>query len=257
MNARFRSRCLTAVALATACAWSPLPLRAEGTAAAAQPTFASSDEAVQALRSAAASPDRAAVAALFGPEYADMQTGDAAQDAADFKRFSRAVAEKLAPVKKSDDEIVLEIGANGWPFPIPLVKENDRWFFDTDAGKKEIVNRHVGKGELDAIGLCRAYAKGLVRRSRLVRSKPLHGYFFKTVDAAGGGSVLIAYPESWDRSGVLTFAVGSDGVVYRRDLGEKTGEIAAAMKRYDGGADWAVEKDSGTWIETPGAAKTQ
>jgi hypothetical protein len=60
-------------------------------------------------------------------------------------------------VKEGDDTITLEVGTNNWPYPIPLVQGNGQWHFDTAAGKEEIINRHIGKDELYAIGVCRTY----------------------------------------------------------------------------------------------------
>ena len=57
----------------------------------------------------------------------------------------------------SDSNLTLEIGADGWPFPIPLVKQGGQWFFDTAAGREEILNRRIGMDELGAIAVCRAY----------------------------------------------------------------------------------------------------
>src|SRR6202034_3261064 len=61
------------------------------------------------------------------------------------------------PIKDGEDKITLELGTNDWPMPIPLVKANGQWHFDTEAGKEEVINRHIGKDELHAIGVCHAY----------------------------------------------------------------------------------------------------
>jgi hypothetical protein len=67
------------------------------------------------------------------------------------------MAQGCNPVKEGEDKITLEVGTNNWPMPIPLVKADGQWHFDTAAGKEEIINRHIGKDELHAIGVCRAY----------------------------------------------------------------------------------------------------
>ena len=67
------------------------------------------------------------------------------------------MAQGCEPVKDGEDKITLEVGTNNWPMPIPLVKADGQWHFDTAAGKEEIINRHIGKDELHAIGVCRAY----------------------------------------------------------------------------------------------------
>ena len=79
------------------------------------------------------------------------------QDANNAQKFAAAMAQGCNPVKEGDDKITLEIGTNNWPMPIPLVKADGQWHFDTAAGKEEIINRHIGKDELHAIGVCRAY----------------------------------------------------------------------------------------------------
>ena len=193
--------------------------------------------------------------------------------------------------------------------PIPLVRADGKWHFDTAAGKEEIINRHIGKDELHAIGVCRAYVKaqkqyagmdpdvhyaqkfkssagkkdGLYwqaseNESTKVHSAPwwrklmprdyvkhqmdriphpFHGYFFRILtrqgkDAPGGkmnymshgnltkGFALVAYPEHWDQSGIMTFIVNQDGKIYQRNLDEKTSRIAASMKEYNPDSDWEL-----------------
>ena len=67
------------------------------------------------------------------------------------------MAQGYTLVKAGDDTITVEVGTDAWPMPIPLVKANGQWYFNTAAGKEEIINRHIGKDELHAIGVCRAY----------------------------------------------------------------------------------------------------
>jgi hypothetical protein len=129
------------------------PLRAGGE----QHNFATPDEAVSALVTAAKAGDRAAVDAIFGPDVKDLLSGDTRQDAIEFAGFSKSVREFSHLVKQSDDRYVLDIGAQNWPMPIPLVRKDGRWFFDTLAGKDEIVSRRIGEDEIIAIGVCRTY----------------------------------------------------------------------------------------------------
>jgi hypothetical protein len=119
--------------------------------------FASPQEAVQALTAATQSKDKAAVREIFGPSIDQMLTGDVSQDSRNFESFAQAVLRHCAPVAEGQQKVVLEIGQNNWPFPIPLVQQSGKWFFDTDAGTEEIICRHIGRDELHAIGLCRAY----------------------------------------------------------------------------------------------------
>jgi hypothetical protein len=122
-----------------------------------QRLFASPDEAVKALQAATEAKDKAALNEIFGPEVKELLTGDTTQDANNAKKFAAVIAQGYTLVKEGDDKITVEAGPNNWPMPIPLVKENGQWRFNTAAGKEEIVNRHIGKDELHAIGICRAY----------------------------------------------------------------------------------------------------
>jgi hypothetical protein len=216
-----------------------------------QETFASVDEAVKALRAVVATGDTRKVAALFGPQYSALLSGDVARDAAQLKGFYRSLSRKLELSPLGSGKLVLDVGKRGWPFPIPLAEKGGRWFFDTAAGLREVADRRIGKDELDAIALCRAYAKGLVTPSDIL-GRPRRGYRFKIVAGPGGvkssGAVLIAYPEQWGRSGIMTFAVGRDGVVYKKSFREKTPQAVAAMRRFNPAKTWAIERDPGTII---------
>ena len=200
--------------------------------------------------------------------------------------------------------------------PIPLVKADGQWHFDTAAGKEEIINRHIGKDELHAIGVCRAYvaaqrqyasanpdAGGGAKYAQKFKSTPgkkdglywpaaenepaspfgplvaeahaegygknqgtgphpFHGYYFRILTRQGkaapggkmnylshgnltGGFALVAYPEHWDQSGIMTFIVNQDGKVFQRNLGEKTSRIAGAMKEYNPDSEWTLVPDQG------------
>jgi hypothetical protein len=282
----------------------------------AERLFASPEEAVKALQTATEATDQAALQEIFGPEYQELQTGDKVQDANNARRFAAEMAQSCNQVKEGDDKITLEVGTNDWPMPIPLVKADGQWYFDTAAGKDEIINRHIGKDELCAIGVCRAYviaqrqyfsanpnaqpkaayalkfksspgkkdglywpaagnetaspfgplvaeahAEGY-RLHKGVGKHPFHGYYFRILtrqgEAASGGTLdyirdgnltggfaLVAYPEQWDQSGIMTFIINEDGKVYQQNLGEKTSKIATAMKAYNPDSDWTLVPDEG------------
>ncbi len=123
----------------------------------AQQVFASPEEAVKALQTAAEAKDKAALQKVFGPEFKELLTGDKVQDENNAQKFADALAANTKLVNEGEDKVTLEIGTNSWPMPIPLVKTEGQWHFDTAAGKEEIINRHIGKDELHAIGVCRAY----------------------------------------------------------------------------------------------------
>jgi len=303
-----------------ACAWGLMPANLHATAPKTgntEQTFSSPDEAIAALKSAVAANDRATLVRLFGPEFHELQTGDAVQDANNTKRFAAQIAQSCNQVKDGDDKITLEVGPNDWPMPIPLVKADGQWHFDTAAGKEEIINRHVGKDELHAIGVCRAYvdaqrkyaeanpgssagtayarhlkstsgkkdglywpaadnepaspfgplvaqaqAEGYVVHARGTGPHPFHGYYFRILTAQGpeapGGKIdylsggiltrgfaLVAYPEKWGQSGIMTFIVNQDGKVYQRNFGEKTSELAGALKAYNPDSEWTLVQDEG------------
>jgi hypothetical protein len=119
--------------------------------------FNTVDDAVKALTHAAQNKDTNAIHAIFGPEGDKLISPDVVQAAAEFGVFVDRVTEKVQVAPISDSQATLQLGADGWPFPIPLVKRNDRWFFDTRAGAEEILNRRVGQNELQTIDVCIAY----------------------------------------------------------------------------------------------------
>ncbi len=135
-------------------AWS-MPLLA----AAPQQLFSSPEDALKGLVEAVKAKDKAALDQIFGPSAKDLRSSDDVQAAAEFEAFARHVAEKTSLVKESDSKVIIHIGNENWPFPIPLVKKNDKWLFDTEAGKEEVLNRRIGEDELTAILVCRTYVK--------------------------------------------------------------------------------------------------
>jgi hypothetical protein len=301
-----------------ACAWGILPASLQAEPKEAQQSFASPDAAISALQTAVATDNRRALAQLFGPEFRELLTGDAVQDANNTKRFAAKMEQGCQVVKEGDDKITLEVGSDNWPMPIPLVKTEDgQWHFDTAAGKEEILNRHVGKDELHAIGVCRAYvtaqrqyastnpnayaettyarhlkstpgkkdglywprtengstspfgslvaeaqAEGYVVHAKGTGPHPFHGYYFRILtrqgEAAPGGKLnyvsqgnltrgfaLVAYPEHWDQSGIMTFIVNQDGKVYQRNFGEDTSQLAGTLKEYNPDSNWTLVQDEG------------
>jgi hypothetical protein len=206
--------------------------------------------------------------------------------------------------------VTLVIGNHDWPFPIPIVRKGETWVFDTMAGKEEMLNRRIGRNELNTIQTCQAYVDsqreyalkdrdgdGLLEYAQKFRSTagkkdglywqamegeeqsplgefaaravkegytskkpgdnpvPYHGYFYKILKAQGknapggaydyvvkgsmiGGFALVAYPAEYGNSGVMTFIVNHDGVVYEKDLGKDTAKIASTMTKYDPEKTW-------------------
>jgi hypothetical protein len=122
-------------------------------------TFVTPEEAVAALVAAASAQDSNAFRVIFGPVGVEIQNPDRVQAASELSTFNAAVNQQQRLVHESDAKCVLEIGDNSWPFPVPIVKRNGQWFFDTEAGKDEILNRHVGKNELATLQSVRAYVE--------------------------------------------------------------------------------------------------
>jgi Protein of unknown function (DUF2950) len=128
-------------------------------AAASQKLFPSPEDALKGLVEAVKAKDKAALDQIFGPFAKDLRSNDEVQAATEFEEFTKHIAEKTSLVKESDSKVIIYIGNENWPFPIPLVKMNDQWLFDTVAGKEEILNRRVGEDELTAILVCHTYVR--------------------------------------------------------------------------------------------------
>jgi hypothetical protein len=296
-----------------------LKIHAAGTSDASsnpQLRFNSPNDAMTALKSAAEAGDRATIDKIFGPDVKDFFTGDVVQDNANFKGFSEAMSAGCTAEPQGNDQVILDIGTNNWPFPIPLVKQSDgQWLFDTAAGRDEIIDRHIGRDELNAIGFCRAYvtaqneyfskprddsgvqkyalkfksspgekdglywkslagsspfnavvteahAEGYGNHPAGTGPHPFHGYLFRILTAQGRsapggrmdyltdgnlthGFALVAYPDKWGKSGVMTFIVNQDGKVYQRNLGEKTVSIASTVTEYNPDRHWTLVDDEG------------
>jgi len=122
-------------------------------------TFATPEAAVTALAAAANAQDTIALHDLFGPAAADLANPDRVQAANELAAFAAAFNQTNRIVHESDSNCVLQVGETFWPFPIPVVQQNGRWFFDTAAGKDEILNRRVGEDELATLEVVRAYVE--------------------------------------------------------------------------------------------------
>jgi hypothetical protein len=299
---------LSTVALAAVVIILAVPLHSYG-AQVKQKTFASAEEAVKALIDAAKAGNQEELMAIFGPAAKDvLSSGDAVEDKAVRERFLKAYEAKNALVQDGDARAVLQIGPHDWPFPIPIVKKNQQWSFDTKKGKEELNNRRIGRNELSTIQTCLAYVDAqreyaakdrdtdglfeyaqkfvstpgtkdglyweakpgeeespfgdlFARATREGYKKtdnkptPYHGYFFKILKAQGknapggaydyvvkgrmiGGFGMVAYPANYGVSGVMTFVVNHDGIVYEKNLGKDTAKIAQAMKLFNPDKTW-------------------
>ena len=127
--------------------------------AADEERFSSPQAAVEALKAAVEANDPNAMHAIFGPAAHSLVSADFVEAVQERELFVSRLKEKVNLVSESDSKVVLQLGADGWPFPIPLVKQDGQWRFDTEGGKEEILNRRIGANELGAIQVCHAYVQ--------------------------------------------------------------------------------------------------
>ena len=277
-----------------------------------QKVFVTAEEASNALVMAIQNNDEKATLDLLGADAKQIvSSGDETEDARTRADFVQAYREMHRLVNEPDGTTTLYIGAKNWPTPIPLVHKGGSWYFDTDAGKQEILYRRVGRNELSTIRVCQElvaaekdyrrtqpeeYAEKITSdagqrnglywpraggprspigprvASAAAEQSPFRGYYFHILTqqgkhAPGGaksyiangkmteGFAFVAYPAEYRSSGVMTFIVGSDGVVYERDLGKETVVLAKSMKQFDPDANW--HKTEEMQAQTAGKQGTQ
>jgi Protein of unknown function (DUF2950) len=229
--------------------------------------FSSPGEAVNALFEAAQKEDETALEAILGAGKDVTSSSDEVEDNLEHEQFSKKYQEMHRLVEEADGSTVLYIGAENWPFPIPLVSKNGAWYFDSKTGTQEILFRRIGENEAAAIQVCEEFAitkkdqdakpasydpitqfaQSLVSAGTTnadsYHSSPFHGYYFRFVNgnpAAGtssyasgsdkkGGLVLVAYPTEYRSSGVKTFIVTRNDIVYEKDLGPNTTTAAPTI----------------------------
>ena len=134
---------------------STVPLRADESGQ----SFGTPEQAVAALAEAVATTNRPALARLFGPTVEQLVNPDEVQGGLELAEFAEAFQTTNHLVRQTGDRAILLLGQNDWPFPIPLVKQTDGWRFDTAAGIEEILNRRIGRNELDVLRVLRAYVE--------------------------------------------------------------------------------------------------
>jgi hypothetical protein len=139
--------------------------------AGAQQSFKTVAEAADALLNAVKSGDQRGILAVLGTDGAGIaSSGDKVEDAAARKRFTDAYDAKHQINMEGEQKAVLVIGDQDWPFPIPIVRKDDSWRFDTAAGREEILDRRVGRNELAAIQACLAYVDAQNDYAELMRA---------------------------------------------------------------------------------------
>ena len=235
----------------------------------AQPkTFSSPGEASNALFQAAQKEDEPTLEAILGAGKEVTSSSDGVEDKLEREQFSQKYQEMHRLVQEADGSTVLYIGAENWPFPIPLVSKNGAWYFDSKTGTQEILFRRIGENEAAAIQVCEEFAitkkdqdakpasydpitqfaQSLVSAGTTNAgsndSSAFHGYYFRLVNGNSAtatsryvsvgdrktGLVLVAYPAEYRSSGVKTFIVSQDGGAYERDLGPNTTTVAPRIK---------------------------
>ena len=305
------SSCLLGLALHAA---APSKTDASAASQPAQKQFDTPKQAADALIQVASNFDVAAAKEILGPDSEDIVASeDPVQDKNRAAEFAAKAKEKMSIQidKKNPNRAIVVVGTDDFPLPIPLVKRNGKWSFDTKVGREEILNRRVGANELNAIAICRGFveaqheyamekhdgskvnqyaqrvlstpgkhdglawqnpdgtwggpvgeevAKALEEGYSAQAGKPYHGYYFKVLKGQGpaaamgemdfmvggtmiGGFALAAAPAEYRVTGVQTFIVGPDGVVYEKDLGPDTLKTFQSMDKYNPDKTWKVTDD--------------
>jgi len=135
-----------------------------------QTKFAAADEAVDSLIAALGKDDLDTLLDIFGREYEEELIGG---DRIASREAIEQAYEKAKDMHKlrddGKDRKVLYVGSEAWPFPFPIVKDGDRWHFDTEEGIEEVVSRRIGRNELNAIEICRTYIDAQIDYSSVDR----------------------------------------------------------------------------------------
>ena len=275
-----------------------------------QKTFDTPERAAEALITAAEVYDVPTLLQIFGPGGKDfIASSDSVRDMTLAHQFAEKARQKHS-VAIDKNQATLLVGNDEWPMPVPIVKKQGKWYFDTKAGRDEILFRRIGSNELDAIEICRGYveaqkeyastphdgsnvtqyaqkiistpgkqdglfwknqdgtpggpiSEGIARaleEGYSEKAKPYHGYYFKILKGQGpnaplgkldymiqgmmiGGFALVAVPAEYKVSGVKTFLVSHEGVVYEKDLGPDSLKIAKEMVEYNPDKSWRRTND--------------
>jgi len=203
-------------------------------------TYPSAEEAAEALYLTVQARDEQAMSQILGADRDLLSLDDKGQDDLDRQRFLDKYRE-MHRLAREPDGTILYLGAENWPFPFPLISRNGAWSFDTQAGALEILFRRIGANESFAIDVCRALTRSDQQdpKASFVGNKvPFQGYYFRALKGTGKRASFIAYPAEYRSSGVMTFVVDQDGMVYERDLGPSTAKVASTMTRYKAESAW-------------------
>jgi hypothetical protein len=229
-------------------------------------TFSTPDAATAALYVAVQRKDEAQIAAILGSDRRLVSSSDKRQDRLDRERFVEKYRQMHRVAQEPDASAVLYIGAENWPFPIPLVSSSGAWHFDASAGSEEMLFRRIGENELSAAQACRALILARHERQWPERDPSMralgrlpasastsgpgvafHGYIFRSLESDapttknGAGPAFVAYPASYGSTGVMTYLVDQDDVVYAKDLGPRTSQLAKRMRQFQRDPSWQPE----------------
>ena len=204
-----------------------------------QPTYSSAEDAAGALFNAIQSGNEQAVQKVLGADHELISCADAATDEQDRERFIEKYQQMHRLARQSDGTKMLYIGAENWPFPVPLVTSNGAWRFDADAGAREVLFRRIGENEITVM---QALLSGEVSENQ---AAPYHGYYFRIVSRSPQGFAAVAYPATYRSSGVMTFVVTPNKVVYEKDLGPKGARAAQTMRKIRADSSWAPADAAG------------
>lgn len=230
-------------------------------AASPQPTYKTPEEASQALLDAVKAKDAGRLKDILG-DSGLVETEEPELDALEKEQFAQKYGELHRLVRRTDGSYVLKIGPENWPFPVPIVAQDDAWRFDSGAGLREVVFRRIGENELTAIDVSRALAAAMLEPAKEHQDEVIarllatahpgakperhHGYDFKVVPGAAGHFIVVAYPAEYRSSGVVTFVAGPDGIVYEKDLGRHSASAAQALKTFQPDATWRRAEEDET-----------
>jgi hypothetical protein len=310
-----------ALRLGIAIAWAGLAATGPAIADdAVQRNFATAQQAVDALVTAMRNNDPGEAVRILGPDGDELvRSGDEVADREGRARFLKAydAAHRIdvqggRGAKGDAASATLVIGPERWPMPIPIVKQDGRWHFDAAASAQKIIDRRIGRNELNVIEVCRAYvsaqreyaskdrlgnglheyarrfhsiegqhdglywdaaagqeqsplgpliasaqAEGYEGEQHTLYRTPYHGYYYRILTEQGehapggakdyvvnghmtGGFALIAFPARWGDSGIMTFIVNKDGIVFQKNLGPDTEQLARQISEYDPDSSWTT-----------------